>query len=212
MTSLKQLLINNRIWAQEYTDQDPGFFRRLSAGQSPHYLWIGCCDSRVPAELLTGVIPGELLVHRNIANMVLHDDSNCLAVLQFAVETMKIEHIVVAGHYDCGGVKSALGGSASGHLGNWLHRLEDIYQQHEAQFDLLTDEKERINLFCELNVAHQVVNVANTSIVRKAWENHFPLTIHGFIYDISVGLLKELCLPVNGPDSIPTQYQGIDLE
>ncbi|GAA4651845.1 carbonate dehydratase [Kistimonas scapharcae] len=210
MDSLKPLLTNNRTWAQENKTQDPDFFSRLSAGQSPQYLWIGCCDSRVPAEMLTGAQPGDLLVHRNVANMVLHDDTNCLSVLQFAVEALKIKHIVVAGHYDCGGVKAALNGGVSGKLGCWLHHLEDIYQQHKAQFDLLTDEEERINLLCELNVAHQVVNVANTTTVRKAWQNHFPLTIHGCIYDIGDGLLKEIGVSVNGPDAIPAQFQSAD--
>ncbi len=192
--------------------QDPDFFSRLSAGQSPQYLWIGCCDSRVPAEMLTGAQPGDLLVHRNVANMVLHDDTNCLSVLQFAVEALKIQHIVVAGHYDCGGVKAALNGGVAGKLGSWLHHLEDIYQQHKDQFDLLTNEEERINLLCELNVAHQVVNVANTITVRKAWQNHFPLAIHGCIYDIGDGLLKEIGVSVNSPDNIPEQYQSADKE
>ena len=134
--------------------QDPDFFSRLSTGQSPRHLWIGCCDSRVPAEMLTGTRPGDLLVHRNIANMMLHDDTNCLFLPQFAVETLEVKHIVVTGHYDCGGVKTALIDGVFGNLGNWLYHLEDIYQQHKAQFDLLIDEKERISLLCELNVAH----------------------------------------------------------
>lgn len=209
MSSLSELLFKNRQWAESNKEQDADFFPRLLAGQSPKHLWIGCCDSRVPAEILTGSQPGDLLVHRNIANMVLDDDTSCLSVLQFAVEVLKVQHIIVAGHYHCGGVQAALNsGQYDGSLGSWLQSLESIFQQHEKQFDLLGDEEERVSLLCELNVAHQAVNVASTSIVRKAWENKFPLVISSCIYSIGDGLLKKIGAPISGPDDILSQYQS----
>ena len=212
MNTLSALLAKNRLWAESNKGRDASFFSRLKAGQSPQYLWIGCCDSRVPAEMLTGAQPGELLVHRNVANMVLHDDINCLSVLQFAVDVLKIQHIIVAGHYNCGGVKAALDDGYDGSLGTWLQHIKGIFRQHQGKFDLLKNEKERFNMLCELNAAHQVVNVANTDIVRQAWKKQLPLTIHGYVYNIGDGLLKKIGASISGRDDIPEQYQSCTQE
>ncbi|MCK5895012.1 MAG: carbonic anhydrase [Endozoicomonadaceae bacterium] len=210
MGSLSELLFKNRQWAENNKKQDINFFSRLIPGQFPQYLWIGCCDSRVPAEMITGSQPGELLVHRNVANMVLDDDTSCLSVLQLAVEVLKVQHIIIVGHSHCGGVTAALNSDQyDGSLGSWLQNLKSIFQQHEKQFNLLSDEKERINLLCELNAVHQAVNVANTSIVRKAWKNNSPLVISSCIYNFGDGLLKKIGESISEPNNIPDQYQSL---
>lgn len=198
MKTLKNLFENNAQWANDIKQQDPDFFKNLSQQQSPEYLWIGCSDSRVPANQIINLAPGEVFVHRNIANVVVHTDLNCLSVIQFAVEVLKVKHIIVCGHYGCGGVKAALHKSEHGHeakevslIDNWLGHIEDVKRFHQDRFAGLNQEQ-KFKLLCELNVLEQVKNVCNTSIVKKAWNNGAELAIHGWIYDISDGLLKDL--------------------
>jgi carbonic anhydrase len=199
MRALKQLFDNNRTWAAETTRQDPEFFRRLSAQQSPHYLWIGCSDSRVPANQIVGLVPGEMFVHRNVANVVVHTDLNCLSAIQFAVEVLRVEHIIVCGHYSCGGVLAALQDQKLGLIDNWLRHVQDVRAKHRAKLDALQSEKQRHDRLCELNVIEQVTNVSQTSIVRDAWERGQNLTVHGWIYDLSDGLLRDLGVSVAIP-------------
>ena len=190
--SMQDLMQRNKEWADKQKDIDPEFFHRLSLQQNPEYLWIGCSDSRVPANQVVGLDPGELFVHRNIANVVLHTDFNCLSVLQFAVEVLKVKHVIVCGHYGCGGVKAALGNTEYGLVDNWLRHIKDIYVQHKDEVDGLRFEQQRINRLCELNVMEQVNNLTKTKIVQHAWDRGQELAIHGVIYSIADGLLKEL--------------------
>lgn len=207
MRSLKPLFDKNRAWAENRRDQDPDFFTRLSNQQSPRYLWIGCSDSRVPANEIVGLDPGELFVHRNVANVVVHTDFNCLSVIQYAVEVLKVEHIIVCGHYGCGGVKTALGGSQFGLIDNWLRHIKDVYQAHQSRLEGITDEDERLKLLCEINVAQQVANVCHTTIVQNAWQQGQILHVHGWAYSLEDGLLRDLDLCISGPDDIPAAYR-----
>jgi len=193
---LKQLFANNRAWAAKMIRQDPEFFSRLSSQQAPEYLWIGCADSRVPANEIVGLAPGELLVHRNVANVVVHADLNCLSVLQFAVEVLKVEHIIVCGHYGCGGVRAALRDDRLGLVDNWLRHVQDVRWKHQGELDRLPSEKQRHDRLCELNVIEQVINVSQTTVVRDAWTRGQPLTVHGWIYDLHDGLLRDLDVSV----------------
>jgi carbonic anhydrase len=193
---LKQLFANNRAWAAKMTRQDPEFFTRLSSQQAPEYLWIGCADSRVPANEIVGLAPGELLVHRNVANVVVHADLNCLSVLQFAVEVLKVEHIIVCGHYGCGGVRAALRDDRLGLVDNWLRHVQDVRWKHQAEVDRLPSEEQRHDRLCELNVREQVINVSQTTVVRDAWTRGQPLSVHGWIYDLHDGLLRDLDVSV----------------
>ena len=195
---LKHLFNNNLLWAASIKEKDPDFFTRLSKQQSPEYLWIGCSDSRVPANEITGLLPGEVFVHRNIANVVVHTDLNCLSVLQYAVEVLKVKHIIVCGHYGCGGIKAALETREHGLIDNWLRHIRDVIRFNASKFDGL-DEEEKVNLLCELNVKEQVTNVCNTTIVQKAWKKGNDLTVHGWIYSIKDGVLKDLVS--QGPDN-----------
>ena len=188
---LKHLFNNNSLWATSIKEKDPDFFARLSKQQSPEYLWIGCSDSRVPANEITGLQPGEVFVHRNIANVVVHTDLNCLSVLQYAVEVLKVKHIIVCGHYGCGGIKAALGNQEHGLIDNWLRHIKDVIRFNASKFDGL-EEEEQANLLCELNVKEQVTNVSNTTIVQNAWKKGNDLTVHGWIYSIKDGVLKDL--------------------
>lgn len=192
MRSLKQLFDNNRAWAADMTQQDPDFFRRLSTQQSPHYLWIGCSDSRVPANQIVGLVPGDMFVHRNVANVVVHTDLNCLSAIQFAVDVLRVEHIIVCGHYGCGGVLAALQESNLGLIDNWLRHVQDVHAKHRAEIDTQKTEPERHSRLCELNVTEQVTNVSQTTVVRDAWSRGQALTVHGWIYDVSDGLLRDL--------------------
>ena len=192
MSSIKHLFENNKAWAQKIKDGAPDFFKQLSAQQTPEYLWIGCSDSRVPANDLLGLPPGEVFVHRNIANQVIHTDLNCLSVIQFAVEILKVKHIIVCGHYGCGGISAALDGGAHGLIDNWLHHIKDVYRFHHQKLDAIKDTKERANTMCELNVIEQVANVCHTTILRNAWENNQDITVHGFIYKLHDGILQDL--------------------
>jgi carbonic anhydrase len=202
MRVLKKLFENNRMWAAQITKRDPEFFAKLSRQQAPDYLWIGCSDSRVPANQIVGLLPGELFVHRNVANLVVHTDLNCLSVIQFAVEVLKVKHIIVCGHYGCGGVKAALRNDRLGLIDNWLRRVQDVRQKHGAHLNMMSDESKRSDKLCELNVIEQVVNVCETTIVQEAWGRGQALAVHGWIYAIHDGLLRDLNSTVTKPESV----------
>jgi len=189
---LTDLFENNRAWAAEMTRQDPEFFSRLTHQQQPQYLWIGCSDSRVPANQIVGLLPGEMFVHRNVANVVVHTDLNCLSAVQFAVDVLKVKHIIICGHYGCGGVLAALRNDKHGLVDNWLRHVQDVRRNHRAQIDALPDENDRHRRLCDLNVVAQVVNVSQTTVVRDAWERGQELSVHGWVYDIRDGLLRDL--------------------
>ena len=207
MKSLQELFEKNRKWAEKTVKNDPDFFVRLSKQQAPKYLWIGCADSRVPATEICGLDPGEMFVHRNVANVVVHSDVNCLSVIQYAVEVLKVEHIIVCGHYGCGGVNTALGGSQYGLIDNWLRHIKDVYYLHRKKLDSIEDEKERMDRLCEINVAQQVANVCHTTIVQNAWQRGQKLHVHGWIYRLGDGLLRDLSLCIDGPGQIPIIYR-----
>jgi len=192
MKKLPVLFENNRKWASQISKDNPSFFSRLAQQQNPEFLWIGCSDSRVPANEIIGLLPGELFVHRNVANLVIHTDMNCLAVLQYAVEILKVKHIIVCGHYGCGGVKAAIEDQPHGLIDNWLRHIRDIQQRRSSDLLRFSTAEERINRLCELNVIEQVKNVGNTTIIQEAWHRNQMVTIHGWIYAISDGLLKDL--------------------
>ena len=192
MDVLAHLFANNRAWAAEMTRQDPEFFRRLAGQQAPRYLWIGCSDSRVPANQIVGLRPGEMFVHRNVANVVVHTDLNCLSTVQFAVDVLHVAHIIVCGHYGCGGVLAALQDDRLGLIDNWLRHVQDVYGKHRGQLDTLETVEQRHDRLCELNVVEQVVNVSQTTIVRDARARGQALEVHGWIYDVRDGLLRDL--------------------
>lgn len=196
---VEALLARNRAWAARMRERDPGFFLRLSEQQTPRYLWIGCSDSRVPANEIVDLLPGEMFVHRNVANQVIHTDLNCLSVLQFAVDLLKVEHIIVCGHYGCSGVLAALRGDGPGLSSHWLRHLQDVRARHA---DCMPDEdgERAVALLCELNVIEQVTNVARTEVVRQAWERGQPLEVHGWIYGLRDGLIKDLAVSVARAD------------
>jgi carbonic anhydrase len=197
---LHNLFFNNRAWAARIREAQPDFFEKLSHQQAPDYLWIGCSDSRVPANDIVGLLPGELFVHRNIANVVVHTDLNCLSVMQFAVDVLKVEHIMVVGHYGCSGVRAALFGDRVGLADNWLHHIHDVHDKHRGHLDKISLADERVNRLCELNVIDQVGNVAQTTIVRDAWSRGQPLTVHGWIYGLADGLLRDLNVTATSAD------------
>lgn len=203
MRVLKHLFEQNRKWAEKVKESDPEFFLKLSKQQNPEYLWIGCSDSRVPSNQIVGMLPGEIFVHRNIANVVVPSDLNCLSVIQYAVEVLKIKHIIVCGHYGCGGIKAAMENKEHGLIDNWLKHIKDVYRTHRAKVDTLQDETEKLNAMCELNVVEQVANVCNTTIVRNAWKSGQKLSVHGWIYSIENGILQDLNVCVTGLDEIP---------
>jgi carbonic anhydrase len=189
---LSTLLANNRAWAATRTRHDPQFFERLCGLQAPEYLWIGCADSRVPANEIVGLAPGELFVHRNIANVVSPDDTNCVAVLQYAIEALKVKHVIVCGHYGCGGIEAALGGSLTGALDRWIQHVRDVRSRHVLDLESLADHNARWRRLCELNVVEQVEAVCRVEAVRDAWRREQPLLVHGWIYDLRDGLLQDL--------------------
>lgn len=206
MQHVERLLANNRAWAARIQASDPDFFTTLSRQQSPEYLWIGCADSRVPANQIVGLLPGELLVHRNVANVVVHTDLNCLSVIQFAVDVLKVRHIIVTGHYSCGGVQAALNNSKLGLIDNWLRHVQDVMQKHWPQLAAIAEGPARVNRLCELNVIEQVVNVCQTTIVQQAWERGQRLMVHGWIYGLHNGILLDLGVSVSSQDELASHY------
>lgn len=192
MKSYEKLLDNNKHWAEQTLANDPDFFNKLSNVQTPEYLWIGCSDSRVPPDSITGTRPGEIFIHRNIANMVVHTDLNMLSVLQYAVEVLKVKHVIVCGHYGCGGVKAAMTHNNLGIINKWLRNIKDVYRIHRDEVDYLPDDSQRLNRLIELNVQEQVMNLAKTSIIQKAWKDHNAPHLHGWVYGLHDGLIKPI--------------------
>jgi len=199
---LTHLLANNRAWADEMTRQDPEFFARLARQQAPHYFWIGCSDSRVPANQIVGLLPGEMFVHRNVANVVVHTDLNCLSAIQFAVDVLRVGHIVVCGHYGCGGVLAAMRDDKLGLIDNWLRHVQDVRSKYQSELAGLKTEVEKHRRLSELNVVEQVVNVANTTVLRDAWSRGQSVAIHGWVYDIADGLLRDLGMRITAETDI----------
>jgi carbonic anhydrase len=208
--ALDHLINSNRKWAENILGDDPEFFIRLARQQSPRYLWIGCSDSRVPANEIVGLPPGELFVHRNVANIVVHTDLNCLTVMQFAVDVLKVEHIIVVGHYGCSGVRAAMSNARIGLSDNWLRHVQDVREQHSLVLAGISDPGLRHDRLCELNVIEQVTHVCQTSIVRDAWERSQPLAVHGWIYGLHNGLVRDLKYSVTNPAEVEAGY-GIAL-
>jgi carbonic anhydrase len=206
MSDLSRLIENNRAWSAGMRSREPDFFAQLSRQQAPQYLWIGCSDSRVPANQIVGLMPGEMFVHRNVANVVIHADLNCLSTVQFAVDVLRVRHVIVCGHYGCGGVLAALRDDRLGLIDNWLRHVQDVYGLHRARLDALPAEARRHDRLCELNVIEQTVNVCQTTVVREAWGRGQALTVHGLIYGLSDGLLRELGMSVAGAAELQAQY------
>jgi carbonic anhydrase len=204
MNSLDGLFTNNRAWAKRITERDPSFFQALAAQQSPSYLWIGCADSRVPANEIVGLMPGELFVHRNVANVVVHTDLNCLSVVQYAVDVLTVGHVIVCGHYGCGGVRAAYLRSSLGLIDNWLRHVQDVRDRYAEMMADLQEDEDRIDRLCELNVIDQVRNVCQSTIVQDAWRRGQTLAIHGWIYDVRDGLLRDLQCGTGGIDEVAT--------
>lgn len=207
MAELNRLFANNRRWASDMRIADPAYFDRLSEQQTPKYLWIGCSDSRVPANQILGLQPGEIFVHRNVANLVVHTDMSCLSVMQFAVEVLKIEHIIVCGHYSCGGVHAACGSKQFGLIDNWLRNIKDVYGRYQPELDAIEDLKERGDRLCELNVVEQVKNVCHTTIVQNAWAQGRSLSVHGLIYGLRDGLLRDLAVRISSSEELEAIYR-----
>ncbi|QEL63511.1 carbonic anhydrase [Oryzomicrobium terrae] len=206
MPHLDHLFENNRSWAEKIRAEDPEFFDRLAKIQAPEYLWIGCSDSRVPANQITGLDPGEVFVHRNVGNVVVHSDLNCLSVLQYAVDVLRVKHVLVVGHYGCGGVKAALHGLRVGLVDNWLRHIQDVRQKHAAMIDGIADPDLRHDRLCELNVIEQVFNVSHTTIVRDAWDRGQDLTVHGWVYSLENGLAHDMAISVAHHDEVHGAY------
>lgn len=206
MKKLKTLFDNNKKWATAMRSGDPKFFARLAEQQAPKYLWIGCSDSRVPANQIVGLLPGEIFVHRNVANLVVHTDFNCLSVIQFAVEVLSVEHIIVCGHYGCSGVGAALGNSQFGLIDNWLRHIKDVYSKHEATLAPL-DRSKQFDRLCELNVVEQMFNVCHTTTIQKAWSSGRALSVHGWIYSLTDGLLQDLGVTVDNAAELQDVYR-----
>jgi carbonic anhydrase len=213
MKPLEDLFERNRAWAAAIKARDPDFFSSLSKQQAPQYLWIGCSDSRVPANQIVDLPPGEVFVHRNVANVVTHTDLNCLSVLQFAVDVLHVKHVIVCGHYGCGGVAAAMRGERHGLVDNWLRHVDDVRQRHQEALSAIADEAKRIDRLCELNVVEHVVNLCRTTVVQDAWERGEPLSVHGLIYDLTDGLLRDLGLGITQVAEIETAYRAaVDAE
>ena len=208
MTSLSHLFDNNRAWSERIRRSDPEFFAKLSRQQKPRYLWIGCADSRVPANEIVGLLPGELFVHRNIANVVVHSDLNCLSVTQFAVDVLQVEHIIVCGHYGCSGVSAALQNRRVGLADNWLHHVQDVHAKHEEKVDALSGIPRRIDRLCELNVIEQVANVCRTTVVRDAWNRGQSLAVHGWVYGLTDGVVRDLGTTATNLEQVSAAYRA----
>jgi len=207
MKDLKRLLDQNRTWAENIKASDPEFFPNLAKQQTPRFMWIGCSDSRVPSTQLVGVVPGEMFVHRNVANVVDHTDFNCLSVMQYAVDVLKVDHIIVCGHHSCGGVKAAMDNLQMGLIDNWLRHVQDVLHEHEELLAKVSDENERLDRLCELNVIEQVLNVGRTTIVQTAWQRGQELAIHGWIYGLEDGLLRDLGISIDNAEGLAATYQ-----
>ena len=205
----KKLIENNKEWVAKSLEQDPSFFEKLSNGQKPPLLWIGCADSRVPANEIIGAAPGEVFVHRNIANMVLHTDMSMLSVLDYAVNVLKVKHIIVCGHYGCGGVKAAMSNDHLGLIDNWIRHIKDVYRFHNDELDSIEDEDKRFDRFVEVNVIEQALDLAKTSIVQTAWSKSQPLQIHGWVYDIKDGLVQDLNVTIKDNNHLEEVYKLI---
>lgn len=203
----KKILDNNKKWVQDKLAISPNYFKNLADGQEPPLLWIGCSDSRVPANEIIGAEPGEVFVHRNIANMVLHTDMNMLSVLDYAVNALKVKHVIVCGHYGCGGVKAAMGNNSIGIIDNWIRHIKDVYRFHHEELDAITDEKERFNKFVEINVKEQVMDLAKTSIVQNAWKNGQELSLHGWVYGLNDGYVTDLGVNFSCDKDLDDVYQ-----
>ena len=203
----KKILDNNKAWVENSLKADPNYFKDLSKGQSPPLLWIGCSDSRVPANEIIGAKPGEVFVHRNIANMVVHTDMNMLSVLDYAVNVLKVKHVLVCGHYGCGGVKAAMGNDSIGIIDNWIRHIKDVYRLHENYLDTILDENDRFNTFVEINVKEQVFDLAKTSIVQSAWKNGQELYLHGWVYGLNSGFVTDLGVNISSNDNLDEVYR-----
>lgn len=207
MSDLQQLIDNNARWAEKIKRQDPDFFEKLAKQQVPEFLWIGCSDARVPANEIVGMLPGDLFVHRNVANVVLHTDLNCLSVIQYAVDVLKVKHILITGHYGCGGVRAAMRDTQYGLIDGWLRTIRDLYYEQRDHLATFATEEERVDRLCELNVIQQVANVSHTTIVQNAWHRGQELSVHGCIYGIKDGIWKNLNVTVSGMEQLPPQYR-----
>lgn len=207
MEIYKALLEGNKKWVNQRLDEDPEFFNNLAKGQSPQVLWIGCSDSRVPANEITGTKPGEIFVHRNIANMVVHTDMNMLSVLDYSVNVLHVRHVIVCGHYGCGGVKAAMGSQQFGIIDNWLRNIKDVYRLHQAELDAITDEDKRFDRLVELNVMEQVFDLSKTSIIQNAWRTRNSPVIHGWVYSLKTGIIKDLGVSFDSSTKLPPIYQ-----
>lgn len=203
----QKLLENNKKWVAESLEKDPLFFERLANGQQPPLLWIGCSDSRVPANEIIGAVPGEVFVHRNIANMVIHTDMSMLSVLDYAVNVLKVKHIIVCGHYGCGGVKAALGNQPIGLIDNWIRHIKDVYRFHSTELNAIVDEEAKFRRFVEVNVQEQVLDLAKTSILQAAWNDEQQIEIHGWVYDVKDGIVKDLGVTIENNTYLPDVYQ-----
>ncbi|MGY0217961.1 carbonate dehydratase [Endozoicomonadaceae bacterium StTr2] len=207
MKRLEHLFKQNQEWAENIKADNPDFFTNLAAQQTPEYLWIGCSDSRVPANQLTGLLPGDIFVHRNVANLVVHTDVNSLSVLQYAVDVLQVKHVIVCGHYGCGGILAAMRGETSGLIDNWLLNVQDVYDKYQSQVDAIEDDGARADYMCEINVAEQVTNLCKTSIIRDAWGRGQQVAVHGWIYSISDGLLRDLDLCIEKSTEVAGIHQ-----
>ena len=208
MKDLRRLFNQNRAWADNIKANEPHFFETLAEQQSPRFLWIGCSDSRVPATQLVGLAPGDMFVHRNVANVVVHTDFNCLSVIQYAVDVLKVEHVIVCGHHGCGGVKAAMENLQLGLIDNWLRHVQDVVHEHEELLKQIDDKAERLDRLCELNVIEQVLNVSRTTIVQSAWQRGQELVVHGWLYDLQDGLLHDMGLSIDNSEGLAAAYQG----
>jgi carbonic anhydrase len=204
--TLEHLFANNRRWSDRMTAGDPQFFARLARQQAPEYLWIGCSDSRVPANEIVGLLPGELFVHRNVANVVVHSDLNCLSVLQYAIDVLRVRHVIVCGHYGCGGVHAAVANAKHGLIDNWLRHVSDVADRHAAPLGRVTDDRARLARLCELNVIEQVVTISETTITRDAWDRGQALSLHGWIYSLEDGIIRDLRMESRSPAEVAERY------
>ena len=209
MNAYNQLLLQNKAWVSQKTMEDPDFFTRLSKIQKPKFLWIGCSDSRVPANEITGTDPGEIFVHRNIANMVIHTDMNMLSVLDYAVNVLEVDHVIVCGHYGCGGVLAAMGQKQIGIIDNWIRHIKDVYRTYQDELESITDPKQRENRFVELNVMEQVYDLSKTSIIQNAWQKRGKPFIHGWVYSLETGLIKDLDVTFKDNSELPAFYKFV---